>query len=420
MRQIYLYSLETGRVTRVTSDMNDSRAPVFDPDGRYLYFLSDRDLNASVGAFDFSYVYNNVTRVYALTLRKDLPSPFAPESDEVKVGEAGKEAGTEKETGKEKKAGAREAAKEVAPIKVDLEGIEERIAAFPIQPATVSDLRAGKSTVYYMTGPSPNLSDDGDDGGSKGVVHAFDMEKRKDAVLISDVGSYDLSADGAKVIYSAGKQYWIIDAKPGAVAAKGGDGVLKLDGLSMVFEPRAEWRQIFDETWRLERDFFYVPNMHGLDWPAMKRKYGALVPHVAHRFALTYLIGEMIAELNAGHAYVGGGDMPKAKTVPIALLGADYGLDGASGLYRVERILQGQNWTEARRSPLTQPGVDVPEGSYVLKIDGVDLKSPAVSDELLHKKNGGTGSHINTNRPELQGSRPGAVRPLADEGQLRY
>ncbi len=428
MRQIYLYSLETGRVTRVTSDMNDSRAPVFDPDGRYLYFLSDRDLNASVGAFDFSYVYNNVTRVYALTLRKDLPSPFAPESDEVKVGEAGKEAGTEKETGKEsaaaagkeKKAGAREAAKEVAPIKVDLEGIEERIAAFPIQPATVSDLRAGKSTVYYMTGPSPNLSDDGDDGGSKGVVHAFDMEKRKDAVLISDVGSYDLSADGAKVIYSAGKQYGIIDAKPGAVAAKVGDGVLKLDGLSMFLDPRAEWRQIFDETWRLERDFFYVPNMHGLDWPAMKRKYGALVPHVAHRFALTYLIGEMIAELNAGHAYVGGGDMPKAKTVPIALLGVDYGLDRASGRYRIGRILQGQNWVESRRAPLTEPGVDVPEGSYVLKIDGVDLKSPAVPDDLLQNKTGGTVTLTINSRPDDKGARQVAVRPLADEEQLRY
>src|SRR5262249_39506438 len=163
-------------------------------------------------------------------------------------------------------------------------------------------------------------------------------------------------------------------AKAADFPAKMGDGALKLEGMSMHLDPRAEWRQIFDEVWRLERDFFYVPNMHGVDWAAMKRKYGALLPDVAHRFALTYILGEMISELNIGHAYVGGGDMPQAKTVPIALLGADYELDRASGRYRLQHILQGQNWIESRRSPLTEPGVDAPQGSYILKVDGVELR----------------------------------------------
>ncbi|MEK7282619.1 MAG: S41 family peptidase, partial [Acidobacteriota bacterium] len=403
MRQIHLYALETGKATRVSSDMNDSRAPVFDPEGRYLYFFSDRDLSAGVGAFDLSYVYNNPTRVYALTLRKDLPSPFAPESDEVKVGGAGKEA-----------------AKEAVPLQIDLEGIEDRIAAFPMEPGTLSHLAAGKTTIYYLAGPSPNLGGDGDDEEPQGTLHAFDLEKRKDSVLIPGIDQYDLSADGSKVIYAAGKQYGLLDAKPGATPAKAGDGALKLDGMSMHLDPRAEWRQIFDEAWRLERDFFYVPNLHGVDWPAMKRKYGVLLPHVAHRNALTYLIGEMISELNIGHAYVGGGDLPKAKTVPIALLGVDYRLDAASGRYRIDRILQGQNWIEARRSPLTEPGVGVTEGAYLLKVDGLDLKSPAVPDDLLQNRTAGTVTLTINGRPDDKGARQVTVRPLADEDGLRY
>lgn len=410
MRQIHLYSLETDKVTRVSSDMNDSRAPVFDPEGRYLYFFSDRDLRAGVGAFDLSYVYNNPTRVYALTLRKDLPSPIAPESDEVKVGGAGKEPGT----------AGKEAAKEAVPLQIDLEGIEDRIAAFPMEPGTLSHLAAGKTTIYYLAGPSPNLGGEGDDEEPHGALHAFDLEKRKDSVLIPGIDQYELSADGSKVIYAAGKQYGLLDAKPGATAAKAGDGALKLDGMSMHLDPSAEWRQIFEEAWRLERDFFYVPNMHGVDWPAMKRKYGVLLPHVAHRDALTYLIGEMISELNIGHAYVGGGDLPKAKTVPIALLGVDYRLDAKSGRYLLDRILQGQNWIESRRSPLTEPGVRATEGDYLLKIDGVELKSPDVPDDLLQNRTAGTVTLTINGRPDDKGARQVTVRPLADEDGLRY
>ncbi len=411
MRQVYLYSLDKGTVTRVTSEMTDNGSPVFDPDGRYLYFLSDRDLNASIGAFDLSYVYNNTTRIYALTLRADLPSPFAPESDEVTIG--GEE--------KEKKTGAagKEAPKGLAPIRIDLDGIEARIAVFPIEPGTLSHLSATRTAVYYVADPSPTLNEGGDEE-PKSVLHAFNLDDRKDAALIADIGEYELSADGGKAIYAAGKQYGIIDAKPGAAPVKVGEGALKLDGMSMDLDPPAEWRQIFDEAWRLERDFFYVPNMHGVDWPAMKRKYGALLPDVAHRSALTYLIGELIGELSAGHAYVGGGDMPKAKTVPIALLGADYALDPKSGRTRIARVLQGQNWVEARRSPLTEPGIGVPEGSFILAIDGIDLRPPRTPDQLLENRTGGTVTLTVSNRPDEAGARRVTVRPLADEGGLRY
>jgi len=424
--QVYLYSLEGGKVSRVTSEMNDSTEPVFDPGGKYLYFLSDRDLNASVGAFDFSYVYNNPTKVYALTLRKDLPSPFAPESDEVKSAEErGKEEASASEEGKgknkedkkkQKDEPEKEKKQEAKPLKIDLEGIENRIAVFPMEAGNLGALRVAKTAVFYLSYPPNTLT-----GGSErptGDLHAFDLEKRKNGVLLAGVSGYDLSPDGTKILYVAGEQYGIIDAKPGS--AKVGDGAIKTDGMEMKLDHRAEWRQIFDEAWRLERDFFYVPNMHGVDWPGMKRKYGALLPYVGHRSDLTYLIGEMIGELNIGHTYVGGGDAPKTRAVPIGLLGTDYAVDPASGRYRISRILLGQNWKESRRSPLTEPGVDVPEGSYLLAIDGASLKSPGVPDDLLQGKAEGTVRLTINDRPTEKGAREVTVRPVADEEDLRY
>jgi tricorn protease len=420
-QQVYLYSLESGKPTRVTSEMHDSRQPVFDPEGKHLYFFSERDLNASLGNFDFSFVYGRTTRVYAVTLRKDLPSPFAPESDEVKPDggkeeEKGKDAGKEKPAGKGKEEKKEEPKKEVEPLKIDLDGIEDRIAAFPMEAGNLGDLRANKKAVFYVAYPPFTLT--GGPDGSAGELHAFDLEKRKDGVLLSGIDAYDLSPDGSKLIYAAGKQYGIVDAAPGT--AKVGDGALKTDGMRMRLDHRAEWRQIFEEAWRLERDFFYVPNLHGVDWPGMKARYGALFPHVAHRSDLTYLIGEMIGELNAGHTYVGGGDAPSPRSVPIALLGCDYEVDAKTGLYRIARILQGQNWDEARRSPLTEPGVDVPAGSYLLKIDGVELKSPAVPGDLLQGKTGGTVTITVNSRPSFDGAREVTVRPLSDEEGLRY
>ncbi len=422
-QQVYLYSLDSGKATRVSSEMNVSYDPIFDPEGKYLYFLSDRDYNATVGSFDFSFVYNNPTRVYALTLRKDLPSLFAPESDETPIdGKDGKDEADKSDDekdgkGKDSKKGDKKEEKEKKPqpVRIDLDGIEERIAAFPIDPGNYSSLRANKSAIFFMSGGA-NLLTGGED--SMGDLHAFDLEKKKDGILIKGVGGFDLSPDGSKLGYLAGETFGIVDAKPGE--AKVGDGTLKTEGLQARVDYLAEYKQMFDESWRLERDYFYVPNMHGLDWPAMKKKYEVMLPYAGHRTDLTYLIGELIGELNIGHTYVGGGDAPKPHSVPIGLLGADYVLDKASGRYNIGRILLGENWLEARRSPLTEPGVDAPAGSYLLKIDGVELKAPDTPDELLQNKIVGTVTLTLNSKPSLDGGREVVVRPVSDESDLRY
>jgi len=432
--QVFIYSMDSGKVTRATSEIIDSYSPVFDPEGKYLYFLSDRDLNAQLGAFDFTYVYSNLTKVYALTLRKDLPSPFAPESDEVGTDKKKDEdddpdkSDTDKSKDDKEKGKSKDSAKDgkkddkkPEPVKIDLEGIEDRISVFPMESGNYGQLDANQSAVFFMAG-GPALLTGGEDG--TGKLHAFDLEKRKDGVLLEGVNGYDLSPDGTKLGYLAGETFGIIDAKPapekGEGGAKVGDGALKTDGMQTLVDYAVEYQQMFDEAWRLERDFFYVPNMQGVDWPAMKKKYGVLVPYSAHRTDLTYTIGEMISELNIGHAYVGGGDAPKAKSVPIGQLGVDYTLDAASGRYKISRILLGQNWIDARRSPLTAPGIVAPEGSYILKIDGVELKAPTIPDALLVGKTGGTVTLTLNSKPTLNGAKDVTVKPLSDEADLRY
>jgi len=416
--QISLYSLESGKVSRVTSEMTDSTEPAWDPNGRYLYFLSNRDLAPTFGFADFSYVYENTARPYALTLRADLPSPFAPESDEVKGEDkpdddgkkedaAGKKDDKKEENEEEKK-------KEPEPIVIDLAGIEERIVGFPIARGAYFGLRANAGGLFFIAAGA-----DGDDDGASSELKFFDMEKRKDSAFLEGIDSYDISPDGSHIIYSSGEKHGIVEAKPGG-SAKVGDGELKLDGMQMRLDHRAEWRQMFDEVWRLQRDFFYVKNMHGVDWPKMKQRYGALLPWVAHRSDLTYILGEMIGELNTGHAYVGGGETPHAKSTPLALLGADYALDASSGQYRISKVLLGQNWDTRRRSPLTEPGVQVAEGSYILKIDGVELKAPATPDALLENAVNRTVTLTVSDKPSGENAREVIVRPVTDEESLRY
>ncbi|HEY3174797.1 MAG TPA: S41 family peptidase [Candidatus Polarisedimenticolia bacterium] len=420
--QIFLYSLDSAAVTRVTSEMTDSHSPSFDPKGRYLYFLSNRDLNATLGFADLSYVYERPTRIYALTLKADAPSPFAPESDEVKVSEEKKEEKPSEAAGKD--AAKKDEAKGTPqPVKIDLTGIEARIAGFPIGPGDYDSLKATPTAVLYMSRPESGLT--GGPGPSHSDLRLFEMEKRKEHTLLSGIDNFDLSPDATKVIYGAARKYGIVDAKapasPGSV--KVGDGALVLDGLQARVDHRAEWRQIFDEVWRLERDFFYVPNMHGVDWTLMKQRYGELVPYVAHRSDLTYILGDMIGELNAGHAYVGGGETPRAKSVPLAMLGADYEVDRASGRYRIARVLEGENWVEKRRSPLTEPGTVVKAGSFLLKVDGVDLLPPLTPDELMENKTDRTVTLLVNDKPSDRtedGAREVTVKPISDEEDLRY
>jgi tricorn protease len=407
---IFLYSLEDEEIHRVTEDFTDDGEPIFDPEGRYLYFFSNRDFNAVLGNYDPSFTYNQMTRIYVITLQADSLSPFAPESDEVELEEEKKKRKEGEERKEEKKKD-----KMKKEIHIDIEGIKGRAVGVPVDPGNYYGLRAAEGKILYLSFPNWTLT--GRSPEPKGALHLFDMEKRKDQVLLSPVDGYDISSDGEKIIYKSKKQFGLVEAKPGS--AKVGDGVLKLDGMQKKVNYAKEWKQIFDEAWRLERDFFYAPNMHGVDWELMHRLYGQLLPYVAHRSDLNYLIGEMIGELCCSHTYVSGGDRPKVELVKTGLLGVDWDLDTLSGYYRIKRIYPGENWKENLRSPLTEPGVDIQEGEYIVAVDGKTLKYPTNPYSLFENTVGKTVTLKVNSNPSPDGAREVEIKPVASEYDLR-
>ena len=431
---IYLYSIEKKQPTAVTGVMFNSDDPVWDPEGKYLYFLSDRDYNEVIGNFDFEFTNPKTTRVYLLTLRNDLPSPFPALSDETQIKpEAPVPAATDQakaksggneaasKAGKKNEAGSAAASDVLKDFRVDLDGIENRVVALPIPPAIISELAAAKGFVYYSTLPVQGLS--GPLPGEAPALHDYDMSKRKETTVIEGINRWWLSHDGTKILYEAKKgpgpgAYGIIDAKPAAVQ-KIGEGTLSLAGLKLDVDPPAEWRQIFDEVWRQERDYFFEASMNGVNWKAVHDKYAALLPYVASRYDLTYILGEMVGELSNSHTYVNGPENPDPNRVTEGLLGADYELDAAAGYYRFKKIYPGENWDPQTRSPLTEPGLDVKQGDYLLAINGRPLKASDSPDKLLvNTANETTAITINS-KPSLDGARTIDIKPLSDEFQLR-
>ena len=450
---VHLYSLATSKITPVTTSMTNSFAPVFDPDGKYLYFLSDRDFNEVLGNVDFEFSNPKTTRIYVVTLRADEPSPFQPLSDETQIKkeenkdelmvlpgqEQGKTAGKpaakskkkpeepkeakdngkddkNKDKDKEKK-DEKEKPKE---FRIDLNGIASRIVALPIEPAIINTYLASKGFIFYSTTPIQGLS--GPVPGESPATHVYDLKERKDKVLIDGVQRFALSFDGSKLLYEAeggrdGHTYGIIDAKPDG-PKKIGDGALNLGGMRVQVDPAAEWKQIFNEVWRQERDYFYEAAMNGVDWEKIRDKYAQLLPSVADRYTLTYIMGEMIGELSNSHTYVGGGDYPELHAVNVGLLGVDFEAD-KSGMYRFKKIYAGENWDPQTRSPLTEPGVTVKEGDYLIAVNGRPLHTPENPYELfVNTVNENVTLTINSN-PSEEGSHTVQVKPINDENNLR-
>ncbi len=433
---VHLYSTADKKSTAVTSELVNSLGPVWDPEGKYLYFFSDRDFNEVLGNIDFEFANPKTTRVYLLTLRADAPSPFPALSDETAVkreAPAPEAASSEKDNNKQagekkkedEKSGEDKEAKEAKDIlknfRVDLEGIQNRIVALPVPPASLTGLYAAKGFIYYSSQPVQGLS--GPIPGEQSAIHAYDLKERKEKTVIEGIERWWISFDGSKILYetkgAGSNSYGIIDAKPSDAAKKVGDGALNLSGVRAEIDPPAEWKQIFNEVYRQERDYFFEASMNGVNWEAVRDKYAPLVPYAANRYDLTYILGEMIGELSNSHTYVGGGDQPDIHPISVGLLGVDYELDAASGLYRFKKIYPGENWNPQTRSPLTEPGVNVKEGDYLIAINGRSLKAPQTPEELLVNTANETTAITVNSKPSAEDARTVAVKPISDEYPLR-
>jgi tricorn protease len=433
---VYLYTLADRKITAVTSTLKNSYAAVFDPDKRYLYFLSDRDYNEVLGNIDTEFANPKTTRVYVITLTANEPSPFPALSDEVKVkseepaAAPAQESGSKKnakqtpnkkedETKPEEKAAETEKKEPPRVFKIDLDGIQDRIVALAVPPAVIRSYDASKDAIYYSTSPIRGLS--GPLAGESPAIHAYDLKEHKDKVLLEGADHFALSHDGSKLLYRAEGDgpTGIIDAKPPDAPHKAGDGALKLDAMRVEVDPPQEWKEMFDEVWRQERDYFFEASMNGVDWQKIKDKYAQLLPFVADRYSLTYILGEMIGELSNSHTYVGGGDFPELHPVNVGLLGADYEVDSASGMYRIKKIFTGENWDAHTRSPLTEPGVNVKEGDYLVAINGRALHAPHTPDELLTNTANEVVTLSVNSKPTADGARKVVVKPIGDEYSLR-
>jgi tricorn protease len=426
---IYLYSLANKKITQIVSSFTRNWSPSFDPGGKYLYFLSMRDYDEVLGVYDAEFSNPKATRVYLVTLRADLPSPFAPKSDE--AGKKTDESGEKEKSAEEKK---KEEAEVIKNFRIDLDGIQNRVVALPMPICNIGQMQAGKDAVYYSTLPIVGLS--GPLPGESPEIHVFDMKERKDNVLITGATGFALSFDGSKLLYVAppggvmpgedeeagppkAETFGIIDAKPPKTPHQVGDDALNLGQMNMRIDPRAEWKQIFNEVWRQERDYFYEASMNGVDWNGERERYAALLPYVADRFDLTYVLGEMIGELSNSHTYTGGGDYPDLHPVSIGMLGVNFALDSASGFYKFGKIYPGENWASSVRSPLTEPGVDVKEGDYLIAVNGHTLRAPENPYEpFVNLANQNVTLTVNS-QPSEDGARRIVVKPVSSEFSLR-
>ncbi|MFZ1906752.1 MAG: PDZ domain-containing protein [Steroidobacteraceae bacterium] len=423
---IWLYNLASHRATRVSNPQMNDFSPVFDPAGRYLLFISTRHENPTFSQSEQNVATLRMDGIYISTLKRGAASPFAPQSDEG-VGPPEEEQTKEqtKEPGKDEQAHSKKQPPQ--PVEIDLDGLMARAVPLPIPAANIATLNMRGEKIFYLTMPDQTIS--GPLPGEKAALHVYDLKARKGADIVSGLSSYALSADGKRVLYKLEKDYYIAAAAPAGAApagpADGGDGKAaagpkKLDPSHMrvLVEPTQEWAEMFNSAWRLERDFFYSPKMNGVDWDAVRAAYSKLLPLVGSRADLNYLIGEILGELSNSHTYVGGGDeLPEEQREPTAYLGADFALDGASGRYRLATIYPGDNTREEYRSPLTQPGLDVHAGDYLLAIDGVQLRAPVDPYSLL------VGKQDRTVRLSVAGAdgkeRDLTVQPVKSELALR-
>lgn len=429
LRAVFVHSLEEKKSRQVTDGRSDAVSPRFDKGGKYLYFLASTDVGLAQGWLDMTSMGRPVTSsLYAAVLRKDLPSPVSPESDEEGVAEA--KDGRDAKDGKDAKdAAAKDSKKLPEPVKIDFDGLDQRIVALGVARANWVGLETGTEGIaFLLQAPTALAAEDyleyGDENPPPVDVHRFDLKARKAERFVEriDGGSgvyggqppFLVSFDGTKALYRQKRGWFLVSSEK---APKPGDGALKVEGLEVWVDPRAEWRQMYRETWRLQRDFLYDPGAHGLDLAAAEKLYEPFVDGIAGRDDLNRLFVEMLGHLVLGHVYVGGGAVPEQEKVSVGLLGADYAV--AEGHYRISRILAGENWNPKLKAPLTQPGVNVREGDFLLAVNGQELKG----DDDVHRLFLGTAGKqtVLTVGPKADGtgSRHVTVVPAPSEGGLR-
>ena len=417
LRVINLYSLETSEITQVTDGMSDARYPSFDESGKYLYFTASTDMGGTISFADMSGAQTQTSRsVYAIVLPNDLASPLEPKSDEEKIKTSKPEKEKEPKEVNKKGDGAKdeEGTKEKE-IKIDLDGIMQRIVPLPIPSKNFTDLQAGSEGTIYITESIPQNG-----GRPSNTLHSFDFKSKKFKKVMGGIRGFEMSANKKQALYSKGPMAWFISAAEaiGKPTAPDGSGVLKIGAMETFVNPKEEWKQMFKAVWRGERDFFYDVNGHGIDFDRMEAKYEPYLAAVNHREDLNYLFRDMLNEMTIGHMFIRGGDIKSADPIPGGLLGADYNIEGEN--FKFSKIYNGESWNPGLKAPLAQPGLNIKAGEYLFQVNGRDITS---NDNFYSHFETTAGKQIRIKvGPNADGSdtRELIVVPVPSENQLRY
>jgi tricorn protease len=433
---VYLYDIAARKKTAISTSEMNSYSPVFDPTGKYLVLLSDRQFDPIGSGPSRYFAFTKTTKVTLIPLAADTPSPFLLNDDEEGVPDsasAAKPVSPAATPSAPAAPGATKApagaapvtdAQRLTPTKVDLNGIASRLVDIPLPVDRYARVAALDGRLLLL------INADVDGQGNPAMPNqliAFDLKKKTSTVLVNRLTDFQVSADGKKLLLQSGKSYAVVDAATGPVTP--GTGAVNLAGITLTVDPETEWKQIFNESWRIARDFFYDPNLHGVDWQAVRTKYAALLPDVADRSDLNGILGDMIAELNTGHAYVGGGDMGEGtvRSQPMGYLGADLepvradpATKGSVDAFRITKILPGDEFDLEARSPLLTPGVNVRVGDYLLAVAGQPVQANQDVQALLIGTPGQVLTITVNSKPTLEGAREIRIKPMESEGKARY
>ncbi|HEX7553673.1 MAG TPA: PDZ domain-containing protein [Geothrix sp.] len=402
---VVLYDTRTGKHQDVTSPFYNAGDPTFDPEGNYLFLSTGQQFSPIYSDVDNTWIYAATTRLAALPLRKDVASPLAPKND---MDSAKDDKAKDEKKDPDKKEGVE---KKEAPkaVDIDLEGLEARMVLLPPTAGYYFDVAAAKGKLAYRRAAQANP-----DGPTKGTLYVYDFEEREEKAVLADLDGALLSGDGKKVLVNRKQDYVLVDLKPDQKFEK----KLPTGELLMTVDPQAEWQQIFNDAWRLQRDMFYDPAMHGVDWKTQKARYGKLLKDCVTREDVNFVIGELISELNSSHTYRGGGDVEQPARVGTGLLGVDFALD--HGAFRIQKILRGADWDAQVRGPLAQPGLKVKEGDYLLAVNRIPLdtrQDPWAAFQGLASR---TVLLSINEKPTLAGAHDVLVETIPSEYQLRY
>ena len=414
---VFVYDIQSKKINKVTSGFYNDNEAVFDPEGKYLYVSTNRDFSPIYSDFDNTWIYPNATVIGAIPLRKDVTSPLAEKNDAVEIEEEKKEDDSDgKKKDKKKKKSKKDKDKsddkdedkdKVDPVKIDFDGIERRMVMLPIEGGNVGNLSAAKGKIIYMK--YSNSGSESDDS----TLKYYDIEEQEEKSIISDIYNYKLSADGEQILIRNSSGFSVIEVG----ADKKAEDKVPTEEMTSVINPREEWKQIFNDVWRLERDYFYDADMHGVDWNLMKEKYGVLIDQAMSRYDVNFILGELIGELNASHTYRGGGDSERAKRENVGYLGCDWTKE--NGGYKIKRIVKGADWDTEIRSPLEEPGVDVSEGDYILAVNGIPLVDYSDPWMAFAGMSGKTVQLTVNKSANMTGARHVLVKPISSETRLR-